>query len=214
MSEDKQVLNHPSYALASFSRRSGSPKLFASAIDKHYSYICLQLKRAELVRRDHGDYYNSSIQGDIVEVDFSAAQFAELLTTMNVGLGVPCTLRRLNNERIEEPPDVLTEAENVANEFEGDMKGFAKKILGTTIPRAKEILAKTNITKADRAELAGIFDKIGMELKNNIPFILDCFQEAIQKKVAVAKAEVDSLFTSVINKLGLKALEDIKQLGE
>jgi hypothetical protein len=59
-----------------------------------------------------------------------------------------------------------------------------------------------------------MFDMIGTELKSNIPFIFECFQEAVQKKVAVAKAEVDSLFTSVINKLGMKALEETKQLKD
>jgi len=210
----KEELTHPSYVLASFSRRSGNPRLFASQLENHYNYVTLCLKKATLIRQSNGDRYYGSSSGDIVEVDFSAAQFAELLTTMNIGLGVPGTMRRLLNERVEEPPEVLDEAQNVAKEFEGDMKEFAKKIFGTTIPRAKEILAKTNITKSDKVELVKMFDMIGTELKSNIPFIFECFQEAVQKKVSVAKAEVDSLFTSVINKLGMKALEETKQLKD
>ena len=42
------------------------------------------------------------------------AQFAELLTSMNVGFGVPCTIAAINCQQVEPPPEgVLSEAELV-----------------------------------------------------------------------------------------------------
>jgi len=58
--------------------------------------------------------------------DLSAAQFAELLTTMNVGSGVPCT-RYIEGKRIQDPPDMKLEVEKVQDSFKQDMKDLAEK---------------------------------------------------------------------------------------
>lgn len=198
---------HPSYCLVSFSRRQGNPRLFGSSLKRHYHYVTLSIKRAKLIRTDTDDIYDGSICGDIVEVSMSAAQFAELITTMNVGLGVPGTLTRLNNQGIAEPPDLSSEAENIQETFAKDLRDFSKSVLEQAIPRAKEILAKTSLTKADRAELLGILERVSNRLRDTTPFIIETFNEAVGKRVSAAKTEIDSLFSLLLKKTGLKALQ-------
>jgi hypothetical protein len=198
---------HPSYCLVSFSRRQGNPKLFGSALTNHYSYVTLQVKRTSLIRDEHDDHYFGTLNGDIIEVDMSAAQFAELLTTMNVGLGTPGTLRRLNNVSIEEPPDLPSEVEHIQMTFDKDLRSFAKTVLEKSLPQARKILEKPSLSKADRAELLDILESVSRRLTDAVPFILEMFNESVGKRVTAAKTEIDSLLGVILRKTGLKALQ-------
>lgn len=204
----QETFSHPSYCLVAFSRRNGSPKLFGSSLTDHYSYVTLQVKKAELIREDNGDRYNSSMSGDIIEVDLSAAQFAELLTTMNVGLGVPGTLRRLNNQRVPEPPDLPNESEAIQESFGEDLKEFSKKVSEDSLPRARAILGKKYLSQGDKDELLKILQGVSDRLRSHVPFILQLFGESVTKRVSAAKTEVDSLFTTLLQRVGMRALQE------
>lgn len=203
----ERTYQHPSYCLVSFSRRHGNPRLFGSHLKNHYHYITLAIKQAKLVRDENDDRYDASISGDIVEIDLSAAQFAELLTTMNVGMGVPGTLRRLNNQRVEEPPEISSEVEHIQDTFDKDLREFAKKVLEKSVPRAREILTKPSLNKADRAELLSLFEDVSRRLTDAVPFVIEIFNESVGKRVTAAKTEVDSLLSLFLKKAGLQALK-------
>lgn len=218
MSEEEN--KHPSYVTVRFSRRSGNPgRLFGSNFDNHSSYITLEVARATLIREEgREDHYHASLRGDVVEVDLSAMQFAELLTTMNVGTGTPGTLRYLNGKQVENPPDLPHETERFRSDFEVQSKEFLAKITS----EVKEIRAilddKKSLLKGDRERIASLLNKIVMELSSNMPFHLELFQEATDKLTNAAKAEVDAFMTNVIQQAGLQALkangEAVDQLPE
>ena len=85
------VTTHPSFGIAKFSRHSCShpQSLFGSSIG-HENTITLTISRADHIRSDssYDRYYE---KGQIIEVEMSAAQFAEMITTMN--MVVVCQLR-------------------------------------------------------------------------------------------------------------------------
>jgi len=105
MDSEFEPKNHPSYGTVMFTRThcgGGREKLFGSAITNHFTTVKLTIREAELRHKYHED----RIWGDrkIIEVELSAAQFVELLTTMNVGTGTPCTIRfRQDVGKIEIP---------------------------------------------------------------------------------------------------------------
>jgi hypothetical protein len=202
-----QEFEHESYVLVSFSRRQGSPKLFASLIDQHHSYITLQVRKTVLRRSDTGDRFDASMAADVVEVDMSAAQFAELLTTMNIGMGVPGTMRRCMGKFIEAPPDLPGEVEYIKEDFANELKSFSDKILGEKLPRVRNLLNQKTLTKVERQELLFAFEAISNKLKDSVPFILDMFNEAVIRRVTAAKTEIDSLWTTVLHKAGIKQLQ-------
>jgi hypothetical protein len=148
------------------------------------------------------------MSGDIIEVDLSAAQFAELLTTMNVGLGVPGTLRRLNNQRVPEPPDLPNESEAIQESFGEDLKEFSKKVSEDSLPRARAILGKKYLSQGDKDELLKILQGVSDRLRSHVPFILQLFGESVTKRVSAAKTEVDSLFTTLLQRVGMRALQE------
>jgi hypothetical protein len=211
---NKQEFNHPSYVAVSFSRRSGNPRLFGSNLPTHYGYVTLVVSKATLVRDDHDDRYASSISGDIIEIDFSSAQFAELLTTMNVACGTPGTLRRFQNTLVPEPPELPGRVENIQTAFEVDLRETAAEVLGKDVPRARAILNQKSLTKADRAELVTMFERVAQKLTDHVPFIVEMLNEAVGQRVSAAKAEVDAVMATTLTRLGMRTLEQVKELGD
>ena len=90
-SMEREVFKHPAFGMIGFSRVSGRENtLFGSSI-KHNDRIVMQLKHGTQDRHLHEDCYYG--HGLITEVEMSYSQFAECISTLNVGDGVPCTIR-------------------------------------------------------------------------------------------------------------------------
>jgi hypothetical protein len=196
---------HPSYGMVSFSHRSGNPKLFHSALENHSNYITLAIKTCTLVRSDTGDRLYGPVRGDLIEVDLSASQFTELLTTMNIGLGVACTINTFNNKAVPPPPDIDSQSESLKTEFRERVKDFADDILKDT-KEVGDLLNKPSLNKADRSKILGILTRVSQELKQNIPFFLEVYEEATDKVVDAAKAEIEGFMVSAVRQAGLAAL--------
>ncbi len=203
--DTKQELKHESYGMVAFSHRSGNPKLFHSALDNHYNYVTLQIKTCTLIRGDNGDHLYGPVHGDIVEVDLSASQFAELLTTMNIGLGAACTIRSIGKQQMQRPPDIDSQPENMKTEFKARAKSFTEKILGRA-GEVRELLKKPTLNKADRTLIGSVIDLVAMELKENMPFFVEMYREATGKVVDAAKAEIEGFMVSAVRQAGLAAL--------
>jgi len=211
--DNEKTFDHPSYGMVQFSRRQGNPRLFASALDTHQHYVTLSIRKCQLIRGDHGDRYYGSIRGDLVEVDMSAAQFAELLTTMNVGMGVPCTVNYLNGQKVVAPPVIPTEAQSVRDGFKESLAEFAKGLPGKA-KKVREILEKKALNKEDRAQVASVIDSVIREMTDRAPFIVDMFREATERVMTAAKAEADAWLTGVVHRAGMKALAEAGGLPE
>lgn len=198
---------HESYGMVSLSRRhGGSCKLYGSAIKNHDNTVSLRIHRSEWTHDLSRDVYTTSSLRPIVEIEMSAAQFAEFITTMNVGSGVPCTIRSIEGKRMADIPDEENEVERVQSGFTRDMQDLAKRLKEFT-DRVAELLEKPSITKADRKEiLHGIF-MFTQHVHSNIPFALSQFQEATEKVSNAAKAEVEAFMMHAITSAGLAAVK-------
>lgn len=207
----KKAKSHPSYGLVSFHRVScggNKEKLFGSSILHHFTMVRLTIHEAELT---HDLCYDSIFpRKQIVEVDLSAAQFAELLTTMNQGSGVPCTIRwREGVGEVEPPPDNEIEIDRVHESFKANM---AERVewLSERREELAGILEKKAIGKQDRLKISRIIEGVIAEFRSSAPFAVDQFSEATEKIVTAAKAEVDSFVTQVIQVTGLEQLRAMK----
>lgn len=203
--DDEVEFSHESYGMAGFSRITGSSgRLFGSSLPSTHTFIRLCVTRA--VRRHHlgRDWFHGN--GKILmEIDLSPAQFAELLTSMNVGSGVPCTLRVAEGRRMEPCPEEKLEAEQVRHDFKAKTEQTAKN-MDATAARIEAILEKPAIGKADRAEIRSLLGLVIQDVRSNMPFWLKSFHEATGKIVTHAKAEIDSFITHAVIMAGVKAL--------
>lgn len=207
MTDEREQDEHPSYGVVGFSRIQGDPgKLFGSQLPAHGTFVQLTIKRA--VR--YHDLSHDWIHGrgrELIEIWLSSAQFAELLTTMNIGDGVPCTIREFNGETMEMPPQGgRTTAEEIHGTFKEKVVKFSQYVNTKTNELRGLLLAKGTIKVEDRKRVAAHLEYIRRELEQNIPFVEKSFQEAVEKTTVHAKAELDAMVSTTIHKTGLEAL--------
>lgn len=89
---------HPSYGMIRFARSSiggSGTALFGSSI-MHNNVIRLSISKGMMEREGNEDWFlaGTDINDMIVEVEMSYTQFAEAITSLNIGEGIPVTIRR------------------------------------------------------------------------------------------------------------------------
>lgn len=197
--------SHPSYGLVQFSRINGRfDNLFGTNVESSNA-IALRIKRCK-TSRELGKTWTFD-DGEIIEVYLSPNQFSELLTTMNHGSGVPCTIKAMNYKRIEEPPRDTPEPVKIQDDFEDKLSEISE-CMQKDYDRIQEILAKKTINKTDREEIKKQIEHLHMEVRSNLPFYLKQFRKSTEKIVRDAKSTVDAFVTGVIARAGIKSIKD------
>lgn len=223
--EEEELHEHPSYGMVQVNRftvggygrdgdTAGGMNLYGSSIEKHTSGIRIKVSRSERHHSLSRDWYYN--KGDsLIEIDLSPAQFAEMITSLNAGSGVPCTIRRLQNKSVQNPPrDVALERDKVRKDFRKKCEAATKEVQKAKAV-AEAILEKKSVTQADRKEILNMFDRMIQEVSRNMPFVLSQFEEAAEKVVVAAQAEIEATVSNHVTREGLKSvLEKMDQGGE
>lgn len=208
MPDDEFEREHPSYGIVRISRITGGTsaiRLFGSPLAHHYGTIRLTIGKGTWTHGLHHDRFYGPISGEHIEIEMSAAQFADMITNLNMGGGTPCTIRRLAGVHIPEGPDYATEAEHIRDNFEGSLDKYKAKAR-TYRKKIEELTGK--LTSKARDEIRVALDVIEQQLADNVPFVVKQFQEATSRITTAAKAEVDSFVTGVVRAAGLEAIAD------
>ena len=208
--DDYEREEHDSFGLIGFSRVSNGPGrnlLFGSHLDRHHETIVMRVKTAE---RSHGlshDWHHG--RKELIEVEMSPMQFAQLLTTMNFGDGVPCTIRFLTGKGMIDPvpethlPEQVKILQNVKKEAHEMVASMDERR-----QRLQEILSQKSLKKADREEIAVLSEAIFRWAENHIPFAFKSFEESAEKVVTAAKAQVEEFTLATLVKAGMEKLRD------
>jgi hypothetical protein len=205
LAETKQ--QHESFGLLQISRGSSSEgiPLFGSSI-RHRNLITLTISSGIIHRDLSNDWY--STDKHLVEVVMSPTQFAEAITTLNHGVGVPVTLSRVMGKEMAECP-YTSKREQFNQEFEEHMVEAAK-VVDDSIRKAGALL--DGASKGKIKELISELESLKRNLSKNMPFVREQFTEQIDKTVMEAKGEVEAFVTHLQMKLGGEAIR--KQLPE
>lgn len=198
--------SHPSYGMVGFSRISyggtGGLHLFGSSI-KHRNIIRMRISRANVSRGLSHDWYRADVR-PVVEIDLSLTQFAEAITCLNVGDGVPCTLHTVNGEHMA-PTPFMSKREQFQNEFAEHCGEVAEK-LDDIEAFAKGLMEKPSVTKAERVDLIERIRMLRQQISSNMPFVAKSFNEQMNKTVSEAKGEVEAFVQHRVINAGLVAL--------
>lgn len=196
--------SHPSYGTLAFSRKTGGlTPLFGSSIE-HRDTISMKLYHANITRGLHND----SIFGDkvIAEVEMSYSQFAEAITSMNMGTGVPVTIRWTEKDGCIPPCDFVSKREQFVNEF----KEKRKKATEDSKQLIKDVTdlfnQKKTLTKADKDIILNKLLHLDMDIGSNMDFIADQFNKQMDKTVMEAKGEIESFMQNKVNSIANAAL--------
>lgn len=201
--------DHPAFGCARFAHVQhggrGSP-LFRSHLDRHPVTVELQISRATL---HHHLGYDRHHAGELlVKVEFSPAQFAELLTSMNLGEGVPCTILRTHEGRTPEIPreDHQTEQGRVRDAFREDARRVGERF-HRDMEEIRSRIGK--LRRADQQVITDALDRLLREVEQNMPFMVEQFDKATTHLVTAAKADVDATITHAAQRLGFERLQDL-----
>jgi hypothetical protein len=208
MFENKE--KHPSYATLQFSRvsSSGVKPLFGSSI-KHRDTIVMRVRKASLCRHLNEDY----IFGDqeIIEVEMSQSQFAEAITSMNQGSGIPVTLTYLQGEGIIEDCPYFDKRMQFENEF-ADKNKKQNELASNLIKETQKLFdEKKTFNKADKENVLNMLYKLQQEIGSNTEFIYKQFNEQMDKTTMEAKGEIEAFMQNKINTIANMALVEHKE---
>jgi len=200
-----EKIKHPSFAnlYIGRSQSSGRVALFGSSI-KHHDIITLKISPAYMDRDLNFDRYYAE-NHPYIEINMSQSQFAQAITSLNMGAGVPVTLRQLNGEYIKQCPFV-DKREQFSNEFRDDMNELSKKLSETTKEVEDLIQNKRTFTKADKDKILSTLRSVSMQISSNYPYMYSMFNEQMDKTVTEAKAEIESHLQARMEDMALKAM--------
>lgn len=189
MIEETRV-KHESFGFIRASRVQGHAALFDSAV-RHQHYITIEIGEAEMVRRFSDSHTYSSLRG-FINVAMSEAQFAQFITSMNVGSGAPCTLQYVMGKRREEPPPDI----NTRETFEGEVRQQAESVATALREGIAAVSAlATQGRPPNKAEIKAALAKLETaqrEMVANMPFLMKQFAEGIEKLTERAKTDLNA----------------------
>lgn len=209
---EEKTESHPSYGIISITRIStNTDNLFGSPISNHFTTFRVRVSQAVVdTSMNESTYIRSDFKDQIVELELSATQFTELITNMNCGDGIPCTIRRLGNKPVEPPPVQKLERKRIKDRFDSQVKGVFTK-LASMEKDVVDLLGKKTVNKSDKDSILQKIQSIRREVESNLPFLADLFSEATEDTISAAKKEIDAFVTNTLVSLGaerLKALSD------
>ena len=195
---------HPSFGMLSFNRtHGGHSNLFGSSI-QHNDTIHMVLKEGVVIRGLNDDRYVG--EDEILEVEMSQSQFAELITSMNVGTGIPCTIKYLRGKGRINEADFINKRQQITNEFKESMNERMSD------DEVKELFTtKKSIGKGDREMILRRLANVTQCIESSSKFIFDQFQNQIDKTITEAKGEIEAFAQNKINAIAQQALVEQKE---
>lgn len=201
--------SHPSYGTLAFRRQTGgATPLFGSSIE-HRDTISMTLYHADITRGLHND----SIYGKnpIAKVEMSYSQFAEAITSMNMGSGVPVTIRWTEKDGRIPPCDFISKREQFIDEFKEKRKEATKESQQLIQDITDLFNSKKTLTKADRVAILRKLSSLNMDISRNMDFIADQFNEQVDKTIMEAKGEIEAFCQNKINSIASAALVEHRE---
>ncbi len=208
-SMEKETFKHPAFGMIGFSRVSGGENtLFGSSI-KHNDRIILKIKHGEQNRHLHEDWYYG--HGLITEVEMSYSQFAECITAMNVGDGVPCTIRYTEKDgHIPAIAKNESKREQFRQEFSDTILKAMEQVQEEIDAVQKSLDDKKNLGVKDRKEMISKLQQVKYNIGSNLDFCVEQFDEQMEKTTLEAKGEIEAFCQNKINSIAQAALAENK----
>ena len=205
----KEELSHPSFGTISFNRVVVSGTNFYGNETPQNHFVTLEICTSVTEKDIKTEKFYP--KDKLIKVRMTNLQFVELITSMNVYNGIPCTIEAINGEKVEPLPKIENRKEFVHRKFQDRMKEFSKSIRDRQI-KAKELVKKKTLTKDEMNSLQHHIEWLTTEVESNIPFFAKCFQETMDEVVFEAKLEVENAIQHKIAVLGLESLNQLKEL--
>lgn len=193
------VTTHPAFGQISICRQTGSRgALYGSDFD-HSSVISLEITDSELHRGLSNDRYHS--RKTKIKVAMSEAQFATLISSLNQGGGVPCTIQRDHTGMVNGIPSPKPRTEQFAAELAKAMERAVE-----TTNSIEALVAKSGLSKKKADEILREVEGIRRQISGSVTFVADQFDEHMENTIEAAKVEIRGYHSGLVQQAGLAAL--------
>ena len=195
---------HKSWGMVGFYHNFGSGReLFGSDVTNHNT-IRLTVKHAIKHRELGRDW---TMGDDIIcEVELSALQFAELLTNMNMGDGVPCTIKYTREDGYVEYKSEKSKIEVIQEERNAEIEK-ASSNLQEVISELTELINNKKVPKTVGSELLHKLKCATSNLEgSNYEFYKKQAFNEVAKMVVEAKSQISEHINHKIYSVGLEHL--------
>ena len=211
----KEKKQHPSYGMIRFARSSiggSGTALFGSSI-MHNNVIRLSISKGMMEREGNEDWFlaGTDINDMIVEVEMSYTQFAEAITSLNIGEGIPVTITKVNGTFVE-PCPYSDRQKVMRREVDEATRDLVRQLEKRSEEIEKLLDEKRVLSREDRRNIVSTLKNVRQELKSNIPYLQKLFAEQMDKTVTEAKGEFETYLQNKMNSIALAAIsEQMKQ---
>ena len=195
---------HASWGMVGFYRTQCSGRQCFGSDVTNSNTIRLTVKHAEKHRELGRDW----CRGDdtICEIELTAMQFAELLTNMNCGDGVPCTITYTNNEgHIKYKPE-KSKIDLIREERDEKIDGAFSALKEVE----EEIACLINNKKIAKSVGSELSHKLSVALSNLEGYGYNFYKkqatEEIDKMVVEAKSQISEYIAAKVYSVGLETL--------
>ena len=196
---------HKSFGIMGFTRKqsSGGATLFGSDLE-HNTIISMSLRHAEIERDLSRNWYFG--KDLIVEVDMTQNQFSEMITSMNMGDGIPVTVKYTEMDGYIDEPEIENMVETHSDEFAKTARKVGENAQNL-YREMEELFSKGGtIKKADKERLLSKMHMVQQDINANMPFMEKQFAEAMDKTVTDAKGTIEAFYQHRVTEAGLDAL--------
>ncbi|MDR3436402.1 hypothetical protein [Telmatospirillum sp.] len=200
---------HPSYGIIQLSKISSTGTPLVGSPLLHHSVVGIKISTAFKGHEyGHDNFYAEDL---LLEINMSEHQWATFVSSFGVGGGTPVTLDcrpapGYTLQHVSPPPATSPRGAHTADVSQALTK--AKAAIDTLNGLMSSLAAKpvAKVKKADIENLHNAVTQVNNWLTGNLPFVQQCFEEAMEKTIASAKAEVAGFTTNMIVQAGLEHL--------
>ena len=187
--------------IARFNRVSGNRNLYGSPFT-HPSYVELTISRGKMETSYGKTEYWAQHNNPYIVVDFSNNQFAELITTMNIGSGIPCTVHRFNGQTYNynsvKPEDNRVKVNHQIDE--------SSKTIINQLNELIQIIEEEKMSQRTKARLINQARRISLTLRESLPYVVKQYSEYLDRLEQQSKTEIASYADIAIKQYGLDKL--------
>ena len=202
--------SQPCYGIINFKRvHCNSEHLYGSEV-AHTDVIEMTVKRSDCVHELNHDWYFG--KDDIIQLQMSSAQFAQLITSLNMGEGVPCTLTYTEKDGDISQIKWVGQKEKIHNDFNKQMESL-KTLVTDDLDEVCGELDSKNVNLTRQRELSNKLKQIGRILYDKIPFINKSFMESTDNVQTQAIQEVEARIQSKINYISMQNINTQDLIG-
>lgn len=212
--KDAVTETHPAFGVVTIGRfEGGGDYKFGSSV-KSYGGISLEISRAQRTRDLSRDWIHGTEQ--LIRIEMTHQQFVDMITTGMNASGTPCTIvGDQQYGRIVTPQDTdKTLREKIVDDFAVAMKRHGE-FFDNAQKQVNELLNKKgSATKKELKELSRSIDVARSSITSHLPFIIDSFNEDIEKVATHVKNEVlhsEIVRDMIANGSDLQRLEGVKK---